>query len=98
MRISDWSSDVCSSDLELSEPSNRPSTDALNGLPATHGDAPKLGPPLPGDLGRPILESQRRMAAETGTGRDPSVQQRSEERRGGKECVSTCRYRWARYH
>src|SRR3546814_20021421 len=23
---------------------------------------------------------------------------RSEERRGGKECVSTCKYRWARYH
>src|SRR3546814_19173200 len=23
---------------------------------------------------------------------------RSEERRVGKECVSTCRYRWARYH
>lgn len=65
---------------ELSEPSNRPSTDALNGLPATYGDAPKLGPPLPGDLGRPILENQRRMAAETGTGSDPSVQQAAQER------------------
>jgi type IV secretion system protein VirB10 len=65
---------------ELSEPGNRPSADALNGLPATYGDAPKLGPPLPGDLGRPILESQRRMAAETGTGNDPSVQQAAQER------------------
>ncbi|API59950.1 conjugal transfer protein TrbI [Tardibacter chloracetimidivorans] len=65
---------------ELSEPSNRPSTDALNGLPATYGDAPKLGPPLPGDLGRPILESQRRMAMETGTGSDPSAQQAAQER------------------
>lgn len=65
---------------ELSEPSNRPSTDALNGLPATYGDAPKLGPPLPGDLGRPILESQRRMATETGTGSDPSVNQAAQER------------------
>ena len=65
---------------ELSEPSNRPSTDALNGLPATYGDAPKLGPPLPGDLGRPILESQRRMVAETGGGSDPSVQQAAQER------------------
>jgi type IV secretion system protein TrbI len=65
---------------ELSEPSNRPSTDALNGLPSTYGDAPKLGPPLPGDLGRPILESQRRMATETGTGSDPSVQQAAQER------------------
>lgn len=34
---------------ELSEPSNRPSTDALNGLPSTYGDVPRLGPPLPGD-------------------------------------------------
>ena len=65
---------------ELSEPSNRPSTNALNGLPTTYGDAPKLGPPLPGDLGRPILESQRRMATETGTGTDPSASQAAQER------------------
>ena len=65
---------------ELSEPSNRRSTDALNGLPATYGDAPKLGPPLPGDLGRPILESQRRMATETGSGGDPSANQAAQER------------------
>lgn len=65
---------------ELSEPSNRPSADALNGLPATYGDAPKLGPPLPGDLGRPILESQRRMATETSVGNDPSGQLEAQER------------------
>lgn len=65
---------------ELSKPSNRPSTDALNGLPATYGDTPKLGPPLPGDLGRPILESQRRMATETGVGNDPSAQSQAQER------------------
>ncbi|UVO50169.1 TrbI/VirB10 family protein [Sphingomonas sp. SUN019] len=65
---------------ELSEPSNRPSTDTLNSLPATYGDTPKLGPPLPGDLGRPILESQRRMAMETGTANDPSGQSAAQER------------------
>jgi type IV secretory pathway VirB10-like protein len=65
---------------DLSEPSNRPSADALNGLPATYGDAPKLGPPLPGDLGRPILESQRRMAVETGTDSDPTAQLVAQER------------------
>ncbi|WP_150289986.1 TrbI/VirB10 family protein [Sphingobium estronivorans] len=65
---------------ELSEPSTRPSADALNGLPATYGDAPKLGPPLPGDLGRPILESQRRVAMETGNGSDPAAQQAAQER------------------
>jgi type IV secretion system protein VirB10 len=65
---------------ELSEPSNRPSTDALNGLPATYGDAPKLGPPLPGDLGRPILEHQRAMATEAGMGADLSAQAAAQER------------------
>lgn len=64
---------------ELSEPSNRPSADALNGLPSTYGSVPKLGPPLPGDLGRPILESQRRMATETESGSDPSSQQAAQE-------------------
>lgn len=67
---------------ELSQPSNRPSTDALNGLPATYGDAPKLGPPLPGDLGRPILRHQQQMATESGTGGDPAqAAAQAEERR-----------------
>ena len=43
-------------------------TDALSFLPTSYGDAPKLGPPLPGDLGRPILDQQRAMATETGMG------------------------------
>lgn len=33
--------------------------EALAGAPSSYGDVPKLGPPLPGDLGRPILEQQR---------------------------------------
>ena len=33
--------------------------DALAGAPTSYGDVPKLGLPLPGDLGRPILERQR---------------------------------------
>ena len=49
---------------ELSEPNQRPATDALNGAPATYGDVPRLGPPLPGDLGRPILEHEQAMAME----------------------------------
>lgn len=35
--------------------------DALAGAPTSYGDVPKLGPPLPGDLGRPILERQRQL-------------------------------------
>lgn len=45
---------------ELSEPVASPASDALAGLPSSYGDAPKLGPPLPGDLGRPILRAQER--------------------------------------
>lgn len=37
--------------------------DALAGAPANYGDVPRLGPPLPGDLGRPILEHQRETGA-----------------------------------
>jgi len=51
-----------------SQPNGRASADALNGLPTGYGDVPRLGPPLPGDLGGPILEHQRAMATETGGG------------------------------
>ena len=36
--------------------------EALASAPGSYADVPKLGPPLPGDLGRPILERQREMA------------------------------------
>jgi type IV secretion system protein TrbI len=34
--------------------------DNLAGAPKDYGSVPKLGPPLPGDLGKPILDAQRR--------------------------------------
>ena len=34
--------------------------DSLAGAPKDYGQVPKLGPPLPGDLGKPILDAQRR--------------------------------------
>jgi type IV secretion system protein VirB10 len=52
---------------ELSQPMAKPASDALTGLPASYGDAPKLGPPLPGDLGRPILRAQERTEAVAST-------------------------------
>ncbi|WP_232491760.1 TrbI/VirB10 family protein [Novosphingobium kaempferiae] len=45
---------------ELSRPNPLPSSDAVEALPRTYGDVPKLGVPLPGDLGRPILRAQER--------------------------------------
>lgn len=37
----------------------RPPTETLSSLPKTYADVPQLGPPLPGDLGGPMLEAQR---------------------------------------
>src|SRR3546814_14656294 len=47
---------------ELSEPSNRPSTDALNGFPATYIDAHTLGPPFSCDLRRPLTYTNHTQA------------------------------------
>ncbi|HEX8240470.1 MAG TPA: hypothetical protein VF574_12090 [Allosphingosinicella sp.] len=41
------------------EPLAKAAPEALADAPASYGDVPRLGPPLPGDLGRPILEHQR---------------------------------------
>jgi type IV secretion system protein VirB10 len=43
---------------ELYSTENRPTADGLTGLPRDYTGIPKLGPPLPGDLGRPILNAQ----------------------------------------
>nr|WP_198670739.1 TrbI/VirB10 family protein [Oceanicella sp. SM1341] len=43
---------------ELYSTDNRATADGLAGLPKNYGDVPKLGPPLPGDLGRPILSAR----------------------------------------
>ncbi len=44
---------------ELYSTTNRPTADGLAGLPRDY-TGPRLGPPLPGDLGRPILNAQDR--------------------------------------
>src|SRR3546814_2916792 len=70
MRISDWSSDVCSSDLK---------------------DNPKKA----FYVVKAISQGQVLNGATSWEFRDGK---RSEERRVGKECVSTCRSRWSPYH
>lgn len=39
--------------------------DALADVPSSYGEVPRLGPPLPGDLGRPILEHRRELGGDT---------------------------------
>src|SRR3546814_6364159 len=87
MRISDWSSDVCSSDLGwlLSSPPKARLSKARTGLK---------------NAGKKLITASgiRKRFRDLKTGAGTGFSQRSEERRVGKECVSTCRYRWSPYH
>jgi type IV secretion system protein VirB10 len=49
---------------DLSQPNAQSTSQALDQLPASYADTPKLGPPLPGDLGRPILDHQQQLATD----------------------------------
>lgn len=69
---------------EEPRPASKAAADGIADAPATYADVPKLGPPLPGDLGRPILDQQRKLAgAPDGTGyasRDPEAERAEAER------------------
>src|SRR3546814_5293788 len=89
MRISDWSSDVCSSDL------------AVEWILETHVHADHLtaAPYLKARLGGRTAIGARIDAVQGVFKKIFNVEadfatDRSEERRVGKECVSTCRSRW----
>src|SRR3546814_12080469 len=101
MRISDWSSDVCSSDLLVDVLSG-----AYSPVPAAairHSQdiarvklAGCLPVTVPTDGLLRLACRKRELPAATAD--KPVVSIRSEERRVGKECVSTCRSRWSPYH
>src|SRR3546814_14355421 len=97
MRISDWSSDVCSSDLE--PVTGRAGPVRLHALPLW-----QQGRTLYGGASALIAYT---MATRTFTGLPPlraaqigfvAPLGRSEERRVGRECGSKCRSRWSQYH
>src|SRR3546814_3840946 len=77
LRISDWSSDVCSSDLARQLDRHRLTETVLR---LACGDT------------NPAFRD--RISLDVGA----FFTLRSEERRVGKECVSTCRSRWSPYH
>src|SRR3546814_19306112 len=97
MRISDWSSDVCSSDL--SDIDGAALKDWLNPQLGKHEKVCEvevrlnLPTTLVGKLSRKELVAEERAKAEAA-----ARQTRSEERRVGKECVSTGRSRGSPYH
>lgn len=47
---------------ELYNTDSRSTADSMTSAPKDYGQVPKLGPPLPGDLGRPIVSAQQRGA------------------------------------
>src|SRR3546814_15689352 len=120
MRISDWSSDVCSSDLQSGVVKGRAFDRVLLKLPPskqgknsaedcvifeTYLDV--VGALRASGLQAAVVFLSSNKAeyqapeisvelARLGTTYVPNM--RSEERRVGKECVSTCRSRWSRYH
>lgn len=62
------------SPIDSDDMANKPPPDALANIPGNYGDVPRLGPPLPGDLGRPILEQQRSLdAAQSAGGAAPGA-------------------------
>src|SRR3546814_15098923 len=104
MRISDWSSDVCSSDLGAYV--RYPADDLLTVLAI---ESERAGAFVIGeDLGTVeegvrddlaqigVLSTRLVYFEDTPTSQWPS--NRSEERRAGKECVSRCKSRWSPYH
>src|SRR3546814_9036405 len=105
MRISDWSSDVCSSDLHVIRTTDVDRMVALRIATGRHhrGQMHHAARPVAAEQ-----RDQRRIADIAGlvghavappVRRDGTdVERRSEERRVGKECVSTCRSRWSPYH
>src|SRR3546814_12046161 len=99
MRISDWSSDVCSSDLNGAIAS-------LIGLMLAGLTGYGLSRMFGDRLFAFLLKKEEARQEAKATFRQYSVimvllsraTPRSEERRVGTECVSTCRSRWSPYH
>src|SRR3546814_13388076 len=133
MRISDWSSDVCSSDLvrnqaawdrsndlfvaqlrdyfrfvqpdvavSLMPPANTPALIAVQGsgvqVVATNHNVPKEDYESPFRWDQNPVDRELRLKVLDNAAAIHVLFPRSEERRVGKECVSTCRSRWSPYH
>ena len=75
---------------ELYSTTNRPTADGLAGLPRDY-TGPRLGPPLPGDLGRPILSAQDRGQPVVPPTIQPTVDAAEQRRLAEQEAARTSR-------
>src|SRR3546814_17540592 len=104
MRISDWSSDVCSSDLAISCASSRKRSCCVSQLSASRSSLAQkqaASSRSTSSAGVTAVGAARRILASSKLQKRPSsysMATRSEESRVGKESVSTCRSRWSPYH
>src|SRR3546814_20562762 len=102
MRSSDWSSDVCASDLLVL------ARDAERRVQCLADPETAVGPGFGQFAGVDVIFGLLPLAAHRDALGDGILHRlprfagphrhRSEERRGGKECISTCRYRWLPTH
>src|SRR3546814_19298597 len=103
MRISDWSSDVCSSDLHgVAGRRRRTDTRAVSAgitILSAGTDTERLDAAVSPARRRQGIPSGRRTSrARIRTGLRREMLGRSEQRRVGQEGVSTCRSRWSPVH
>src|SRR3546814_14862335 len=107
MRISDWSSDVCSSDLDRAGDDGGRHQQADARRPGARRDQGAEEKPVQGRSRLRVGVAMGFLSPHLPWGHHLQFQWRrklrgeavrSEERSVGKECVSTCRYRWSPYH
>src|SRR3546814_1322011 len=91
MRISDWSSDVCSSDLPNICSASLVTRSAIS-------EAKYLTIEISARADRPESNSEQTWYMSWRAASISVAIVRSAERRVGKECVSTCRSRWSPYN
>src|SRR3546814_15306826 len=101
MRISDWSSDVCSSDLMIASTAMiRQMRESVKESRKMSGDCAAEFPLSVQLAGREpaVMAEAARLNQDRGAAAIDINFGRSEERRVGKECVSTLRSRWSADH
>src|SRR3546814_15009988 len=107
MRISDWSSDVCSSDLRGLGRHCRKIVNHEIDLQNLHNRRCSSGRPEARNRSwksrgvssiHAIITDSNGISLRIKISGSAGETSRSEERRVGKECVSTCRSRWSPYH